>query len=163
MIDTQGNVDDQGWQYGSNFALMRYPPGKGAETRGPLDVVRRRRLRRVRHRTQAQPESEAGPPSGQQPTPIADVSESAMQASQAASERQVLGQVAPGDLIALPMGWNTPGELHDLAALGPRKLFMGDKASTSEQEALTNMHNLTLIKFQKLACPLAAGPSVVAC
>lgn len=104
-------MDADGWQYGSNFGLMRYPPGKGAENRGPLDVVRRRRLFRIRHRPKEEPEAEAGPSSGQQPTAIADVSESALQASQAANDRQVLGQVRPGDQIALPMGWNTPGEL----------------------------------------------------
>ncbi len=90
---------------------MRYPPGKGAENRGPLDVVRRRRLIRIRHRARQQSDTGAGPSSSQQATPITDVSESALQASQAATDRQLLGKIGPGDQLALPMGWNTPGEL----------------------------------------------------
>ena len=104
--------DKDGWQYGSNFSLMRYPPGKGAETRGPLDVVRRRRLVRVRRQVRDQQDPEDASSSDQQPAPVADVSERAMQAAQASTGRQILGQIAPGDLLALPMGWNAPGKQH---------------------------------------------------
>ena len=91
---------------------MRYPPGKGAESRGPLDIVRQRRWVRVRHQAKEQPESDGGPSSSDQPTPISDVSEGALQASQSSTERQVLGRISPGDLLALPMGWNSTGRLH---------------------------------------------------
>ena len=109
-LDTRANVDSDGWQYGSNFGLMRYPPGKGAESRGPLDVVRRRRWLRVRDQVEEPSESAEGPSSSQQPTPIADVSEGAMQASQASTQRQSLGKIAPGELLALPMGWGSAGK-----------------------------------------------------
>ncbi|KAK9864527.1 hypothetical protein WJX84_002714 [Apatococcus fuscideae] len=109
-LDTKGNVDSDGWQYGSNFGLMRYPPGKGAENRGPLDVVRRRRWVRIRHQAKEEPPAEGGPSLSDPPTPISDVSEGALQASQSSTERQVLGRISPGDLLALPMGWNAPGK-----------------------------------------------------
>lgn len=107
-VDTKGNVDGEGWQYGSNFGLMRYPPGKGAENRGPLDVVRRRRWVRMRHQAKG-PEPDEGSSSSDQPMPISDVSEGALQASQSSTERQVLGRISSGDALALPMGWNSTG------------------------------------------------------
>lgn len=138
-VDTKGNVDGEGWQYGSNFGLMRYPPGKGADNRGPLDVVRRRRWVRVRNQAKGQLEADEGPSSSDQPTPISDVSEGALQASQSSTERQVLGRISPGDTLALPMGWNSTG--NDDCILLPGGLPLN---------GLQNLMNILIMQFPAL-------------
>lgn len=84
-----GHVDRDGWFYALDWPLLRYPPTPDQSRRKVTDLVRRRRwIRRRRWVGLA-----AGRGSGGDDGAL----------------RRLLGAVAPGERLPLPMGWEAEG------------------------------------------------------
>ncbi|GIL84698.1 hypothetical protein Vretifemale_13315, partial [Volvox reticuliferus] len=88
QVETAGHVDSNGWFYALDWPLLRYPPTKDQARRTVTDMVRRRRWLRRRRWIGV---SAKGAASGGGPP------------------RRLLGVVAPGDRLPLPLGWEAEG------------------------------------------------------
>lgn len=102
-VEKQGHVDRDGWAYFADFTTSRYPPPPGAQKRGLVDFVRRRRIVRRRKPAAAPEPSEADSQHAQQP-------QRQQAQHEPEAERDVVGVVEPGDSLPLPPRWRSDGE-----------------------------------------------------
>ncbi|GLI59136.1 hypothetical protein VaNZ11_000961, partial [Volvox africanus] len=89
QVETAGHVDSNGWFYALDWPLLRYPPTPDQARRKITDMVRRRRWIRRRHYLGGGAKGAAGGGGG--------------------SPRRLLGVVAAGDRLPLPLGWESEG------------------------------------------------------
>ncbi|MEW5298732.1 MAG: hypothetical protein WDW36_001820 [Sanguina aurantia] len=102
QVEKTGNVDPEGWSYSFNWPGIRYPPLPQQASRKPTDFVRRRKWVRRRqlhgHHHGHQSADGGSPVGGIRPASL-----------DSGSRRVLLGQVAPGDKLPLPYGWEGEG------------------------------------------------------
>lgn len=95
-IDRSPNTDRNGWSYAHSFGLMKFPPPPESATRGPIDMVRRRRW--VRHIRTTKPLSSLPE---RKSTGVAAGPEDGV---------VIIGTVAAGDTLPLPLNWRAQGK-----------------------------------------------------
>lgn len=105
-VEVKGHVDRDGWAYGSNWAAANYPFAPGCGARRPTDLVRRRRW--VRRRIF----KARGGTGASQGHPVE-------------AKRRLLGVVAPGASLPLPLGWNSEGSDLQVRTLMPDPSLTG--------------------------------------
>ncbi|KXZ49125.1 hypothetical protein GPECTOR_23g54 [Gonium pectorale] len=98
--DLSGHVDGEGWFYATaSWNLNSYPPAPDQARCGATDLVRRRRWTRTRRCVEA-----AAAPPAQELLLAAPLSGSC-----SGPVRRLLGTVAPGETLPLPLGWEAGG------------------------------------------------------
>lgn len=95
VVDRQGNVDAEGWQYGFEFTQLSWPPKPGEERQQAMHVVRRRRYVRRRRRDHRG----SVPP----PSPPKNTETAGDDASEYAARVVDLGLLQPGERMSLPL------------------------------------------------------------
>lgn len=103
QVEKSGNVDPEGWSYSFNWPGIRYPPLSAQASCKPTDFVRRKRWVRRRQLHGPAAGSKSGDPGSAAGSGIQPVS------LESGSRRVLLGQVAPGDRLPLPYGWEGEG------------------------------------------------------